>query len=203
MIITIEAMMNMEQNELTKRAALLQDEDIEQLVDWLSMKEDNIRYRSFLLLQAKSRLDSSVYPFWDVFRMKLRSENSYQRSLGVMLMAENVKWDVDCKMQDTLAEYLNILNDEKAITIRQCIQSLGLIVKNKYDYNKNIAEALLNYDIMSVRESMRKLILLDTINTLLEIKKYCQCSEINEYIFAALSGEVLDKKSKKAIEKQL
>ena len=203
MSITIEAMMHIEQDELAQRAALLQKEDIEKLVVWLSLKEDDIRYRAFLLLQAKSRLDSSVYQFWDVFRMKLRSDNSYQRSVGLMLMAENVKWDVECKMQDTLADYLNILKDEKVITIRQCIQSLGLIVQNRCKYNMDIAEALLSYDIMSVKESMRKLILVDIINTLLEIKKYCLDPEINEYILSALSGEVLDKKSKKAIEKLL
>ncbi|MGE5626639.1 MAG: hypothetical protein ACM3X7_00815 [Solirubrobacterales bacterium] len=203
MSVTMEAIMNIEQNDISKRAALLEKEDIEQLVDWLSLKEDSIRYRAFLLLQAKSVLDSSVYPFWDVFRMKLTSDNSYQRSIGVMLIAENVKWDVDCKMKGTMADYLSILKDEKVITIRQCIQSLKTIVQNSQEYTKDIGEALLSNNIMSVRETMRKLILLDIINTLVEIKKYCLSSEISQYIFTALSGEVLDKKSKKVIEKLL
>lgn len=53
---------------------------------------------------------------------------------------------------------------------------------------------------MAVRESMRKLILLDIIDTLIEIRKEQDKKEINEFIFQALTGEILDKKSKKIIE---
>lgn len=203
MSITIEEMMESDRNKLPERAALLQQEDIEKLVEWLALKEDDIRFQAFLLLQAKSRLDSSVYPFWDVFRMKLRSNNSYQRSLGVMLIAENVQWDDERKMQDTLTEYLGILQDEKLVTVRQCIQALRIIVQKEPGYNKDIAEALLAYDIMSVRESMRKLILQDILYVLLEIRKSLDKEEISSYIFMALSGDILDSKTKKAIEKLL
>lgn len=201
--ITTEDMMSIEKNEITDKASLLNNEDIEKLVEWLSLKEDDIRYQAFLLLQAKSRLDSGVYPYWEEFRNKLRSDNSYQRSLGVMLIAENVPWDRENKMQDTLAEYLKILQDEKPVTVRQCIQGLQLIAEKEPKYNHEISEALLAYDIMSARETMRKSILLDILNALLEIRKSLNNAEINTFIMNALSGDILDKKSKKAIENQL
>jgi len=201
MLITIKNMMAAETDGLSERAAQLSMEDIEKLVEWLSLKEDDIRYQAFLLLQARSRLDSDVYPYWDVFRTKLSSDNSYQRSLGIMLIAENVQWDVEHKMKETLPELLDILQDEKPITVRQYIQSLGLIVRKETGYNRDIADALLAYDMISVRESMRKLILTDIIYTLVEIRKSLDIEEINAYILVALSGEILDGKTKKAIEK--
>jgi hypothetical protein len=199
----MDAMMAIQKSEISEQAALLQPEDIEKLVDWLALKEDDIRYQAFLLLQARSRLDSGVYPYWEEFRIKLSNENSYQRSLGIMLIAENVQWDVENKMQAVLADYLRVLQDEKPVTVRQCIQGLRLIAEKEPRYNREIAEALVAYDIMSARETMRKSILLDILNALLEIRKSLNNAEINTFIMNALSGDILDKKSKKAIESQL
>ena len=46
-----------------------------------------------LLLQGRSLEFEDVYPYWDVLVEKLGSANSYQRSLRLMLIAENVRWD--------------------------------------------------------------------------------------------------------------
>jgi len=191
------------QENLPAFAAALNPEDVGQLVLWLALKENDIRYRAFLLLQEKSRMGSSVYPYFDVFYEKLGSENSYQRSLGVMLIAENVRWDTAGKMREVLPFYLRILYDEKPITVRQCIQSLGVIVKAAPVYGEEVAKALLVYDVMSVRETMRKLILLDIVTVLAEIKKTRDDPKIDAYLLSALSGEILDGKSKKALQKLL
>jgi hypothetical protein len=97
----------------------------------VSLKDDNIRYQAFLILQSRSIFFNDVYSFWDTFRDKLKSDNSYKRSIGLMLIAENVRWDEQNRMEDTIDEYLKLLNDEKPITIRQCIQSLGKVAQFK------------------------------------------------------------------------
>jgi hypothetical protein len=56
-------------------------------------KDDTFRYKCFLLLQGRSEKYPDVYPYWELFVQKLDSTNSYQRSLGLMLIAENVRWD--------------------------------------------------------------------------------------------------------------
>lgn len=48
-----------------------------------------------------------VYPFWDTFRAKLNSDNSYQRSIGIMLIAENTRWDTRDHILQTIDAYLN------------------------------------------------------------------------------------------------
>jgi len=47
---------------------------------------------------------------------------------------------------------------------------------------------------------MRKSVLLDILNVLLLIRKELKADEIESFILNALSGEILDKKSKKQIE---
>lgn len=91
-------------------------------------------------------------------------------------------------MEDTIDEYLKLLNDEKPITIRQCIQSLGKVAQFKPSLNKKIAECLTSFDIMSVKETMRKPILLDIINVLLAIRKELKTDEAVTFILNALMG---------------
>lgn len=173
---------------------------MKQLVGWLSLKDDNVRYQAFELLQNRSAFFDDVYPFWDIFREKLKSENSYQRSIGLMLIAENVRWDTENRMEEIIGEYLALLSDEKPITIRQCIQSLGKVVSAKPGLRDIITLRLISFDIMTVKETMRKSILLDILNVLLVIRKEHKTAEVEDFILKALSGGILDKKSKKQIE---
>ncbi len=197
---TLESIMSISKNDLQEASKVLSKDNISRLVESLSLKEDNIRYQAFLLLQNRSLLFNDVYPYWDVFKGKLKSDNSYQRSIGLMLIAENVKWDTDNNIEDTIDEYLKLLNDEKPITVRQCIQSLGKIVTSKPSLNDKIASELISIDLMLIKETMRKSILLDILNVLIIIREKHKTAEIENFILKALTGEILDKKSKKQIE---
>ncbi|WP_159448077.1 hypothetical protein [Papillibacter cinnamivorans] len=50
---------------------------------------------------------------------------------------------------------------------------------------------------------MRKSILLDTVNALLEIRKYSPSEEIDAFLLEALTGTILDSKSKRQIREVL
>ena len=199
-MISTENIMAINKNDIVGASKALTKDDLLQLVEWLSLKDDNIRYQALSLLQNRSVFFDDVYPFWQIFRDKLKSDNSYQRSIGLMLIAENAKWDTQNQMEDTIDEYLTILNDEKPITIRQCIQALGKVVQFKPGLNKKIIDKLISFDLMTVKETMRKSILLDILNVLLIIRKELKTDEAENFILNALSGEILDKKSKKQIE---
>jgi hypothetical protein len=164
-------MMAISKNDLQEASKALCRDDVPQLVEWLNLKDDNIRYQAFLLLLNRSLFCDDVYPYWDIFRNKLKSDNSYQKSIGLMLIAENVKWDTENRMEDTIDEYLILLNDEKPITIRQCIQSLEKIASAKPGLNDKIASRLISFNISDLKETMRKSILLDIQNVLLIIRK--------------------------------
>lgn len=199
-MISIEKMLSIPKSDIQEVSKALDKDDVSQLVECLSLKDDNIRYQAFLLLQGRSIFLNDVYPYWDAFRDRLKSDNSYQRSIGLMLLAENVRWDVQDRMEDTIDEYLALLKDEKPITIRQCIQSLTKVAQFKPGLDGKISDCLISFDLLAVKETMRKSILLDILNVLMEIRKRLKTDEIESFILNALSGGILDKRTKKQIE---
>ncbi len=201
--INLEKLLSIEKDDFFDYSKELDLNDLDVLVDWLSEKNDKIRYQSFLLLQERMKYANDVYPYWEEFRKKLRSENSYQRSIGLMMIAGNVKWDKDNKFEEMLDEFCSLLNDEKPITVRQCIQSFREIVPYTTKLNLCIAQALMNINIPILKETMRKLILFDIVSVLLLICNYMKTEEIDNYISNALMGELLDKKMKQTIESML
>ncbi|SBW05616.1 conserved hypothetical protein [uncultured Eubacteriales bacterium] len=198
-MVTIESIMSIDKNDLQGTAMRLSQNDISQLVEWLSLKDDNVRYRAFLILQSRSLFFGDVYPYWDTFQSKLQSDNSYQRSIGLMLLAENVKWDTEGRTGSLINECIRLLKDEKPITIRQCIQSFGKMALSRPFLRDQIASILISFDLMSVKETMRKSILLDILDVLFIIRKEPKSDKIDGFILNALSGDILDKKAKKQI----
>ncbi len=202
-MITAELLMAYEKAELPDVSRKLGKEDLPQLVDWLESKHDALRYHALLTLQHRSEYSEDVYPFWDTFASKLKSGNSYQRSIGVMLLADNAKWDTENRFNDTIEPFLSILQDEKPITVRQCIQSLGRIIPYKKHLHDKIARGLMAMHISDYKQTMQKLILTDVLDALIQIRKYKATDEMEEYIAHALSGGVLDPKSAKHIQSLL
>jgi hypothetical protein len=200
-MITIEHLLSIKKEDLGAFAPQLDGEDIRQLVDWLAEKDDQIRYASFLLLQHRSQTHPDVYPFWETFKQKLSSPNSYQRSLGLMLIAENVRWDHTGQFGDIVDLYLTFVDDEKPITVRQCIQSLSKIVPYKPHLLNRITDKLTAVDILARKETQRKILLVDILTILIQIKNEAPSPGIDAYIHQMLTGGILDKKSRTALEK--
>ena len=140
--------------------------DIDFLVDLLSEKDDKMRYNAFLLLKNHSREQPSVYRYWDVLEGKLSSDNSYQRSLGVMLIADNVRWDSEGKFAKAFNKYMICCTDEKFITARQTIQGLETIVKSTARYNDAIKQALVKLQFTKYKENQQSLLKKDVSNAL-------------------------------------
>lgn len=140
--------------------------DIDFLVDLLSEKDDRLRYNAFLLLQAHSREKPSVYRYWDVLEGKLSNDNSYQRSLGVMLIADNVRWDNEGKFGKTMNKYMTCCSDEKFITARQSIQGLETIVNSTDRYNDAIKHALVKVRFTKYKHNQQSLLKKDVSNVL-------------------------------------
>ncbi|MCE1253748.1 MAG: hypothetical protein LWX83_09395, partial [Anaerolineae bacterium] len=195
-MINVEKILSYENEILPDVAPSLEDQDIQQLVDWLNEKDDNLRYKSFLLLQSRSQIYNDVYDYWDVFVSKFDHVNSYQRSLGLMLVAENTRWDEAGKLDQCWQRYLDFCDDEKPVTVRQCIQNLAKIVPYKKHCYDDIVKRLMNIDIMQRKETQRKLLLIDIITILKMIERVEKREDIQKYIQNAMTGGILDVKSK-------
>ncbi len=198
-MINVEKIHAYEKDVLPDVAPSLEDQDIEQLIAWLNEKDDGLRYKSFLLLQSRSQIYNDVYAYWDEFVTKLDSNNSYQRSLGLMLMAENARWDETGRLDTNIDRYLSFCDDEKPVTVRQCIQALAKIVPYKKQYYDAIVAKLIGIDIMQRKETQQKLLLIDIITILKLIEKEEPREDIKRYIQNAMTGGILDAKSKKML----
>lgn len=192
-MVTAESILSIDKNGMCEASKILDKQAISQLVEWLSLKDDKIRYQAFLLLQHRSSSFEDVYPYWDVFRSKLKNDNSYQRSIGLMLISENTKWDSAGRMDSCIDDYLSLLKDEKPITIRQCIQGLEKIVPYKRHLCEKIARSLMSIRLADIKATMRKLVLADILSVLLMIKDQYPSEEIHIYIKHVISNPELEK----------
>lgn len=198
-MITVKALNEMEKENLASIAPGLDQQDIALLCELLSEKDDNLRYKSFLLLQKRSESIADVYPYWDALVEKLNNDNSYQRSIGLMLIAENVRWDKQKKFNALAGRYLALCDDEKPITVRQCIQSLVKIVPFNQDCVSRVVDKLISIDLAQRKDTQRKLLLTDILTVFLECQKIQPQERVDRYICEALTGGILDDKTKKAI----
>lgn len=196
-------MATLRSDEISALVNTLDDNAIASLVDWLSEKDDVIRYNAFTLLLERSKIQSDVYPYWDIFKAKMKSENSYQRTIGIQLLVENVRWDTQRNMDSVLPESVALLHVEKPITIRQYIKALHVLVCINSEYDDLIASKLMEFDLSSVRETMRKSIALDMIGVLAAIHKKEPNPDMFNYIGILVSSGDFDAKGKKTIQAML
>jgi hypothetical protein len=153
-------------NEIPQKSKNLSANDVKFLIETLSEKDDKLRYNAFMLLQENSHQSPLVYPYWDTFEKKLESDNSYQRSIGLMLIAANVQWDKEGKFSKTIKKYLNCCLDEKFITARQATQGLAHIIAATSAYNETIKEELSSLTLMQYPENQQRLLFKDIANIL-------------------------------------
>lgn len=202
-MLTIDDIQSVNKENLEEISAELEADDLNLLVSCLDEKDDKIRYPALLLLQHRSEIHEDVFPFWDEFTKKLTDTNSFQRSIGLMMIAANARWDHGDRMKTTLDDYLNCLNDEKPITIRQGIQGLMQIVPFHEKLRLKIADRLMQLDLKEIRETMRKSILTDILNVLMIIRRNGTTDSIEQYIGNALTGGILDRKTVQQFQHQL
>ncbi len=167
----IDNLRAMDKSEIPTSAKSLSRPDIRFLVDTLTEKDSTVRYNAFLLLEAKSRLSPAVYEHWDKLEEKLGSDNSYQRSLGLMLISENVRWDKAGRFGKTIDQYLKCCADEKFITARQAIQGLTHILEATAAYDQQIRQHLSQMSILQYKDNQQRLLSKDIDAALKKIDK--------------------------------
>ncbi len=198
--VTLDALIFIPKEDIPSAAEALDAADIGALVKLLEEKADAPRYQALLLLADRSERHPDVFPYWPRFVAKLSNENSYQRSIGILLLAANARWAEASELDECLPLCLRLIGDEKPVTARQVISSLTEIARSQPSCAMPVVRALAEHDVFSVRESMRKSILLDICRALLKLRRLPGVRSIaDSRLTDALSGEILDKASKKEI----
>lgn len=144
--------------------------DILELIENLHSKNNKIACGAMQELEKESDRTNEVYQYFDQFSDMLENSNSYVRNRGLILIADNAKWDEDNKIDEIIDIYLEHITDDKPITARQCIKGLPNIAKYKPDLKEIIKTALLSANVSNYPESMRSLVQKDISNALKCIK---------------------------------
>ena len=175
---------------------------IDELFGILESKDDKIRYNAFKeLLEITHRNVSWVYDKWDILIDKLASDNSYQRSIGLMLLANLSKSDSENKVSSVLNNFFEHFNDEKFITSRQCIQNVWkTAIYNDYNRKKVIGELEKTYYDNIHLNKHGNLIKQDVVMSLNQIYLHTNEIAIQDMVNDLIDNEI-DEKLKKSLKK--
>jgi hypothetical protein len=179
-------------------------EQIDLLFTDLESKDNTIRYAAFQKLLAETENSVPwVYDKWYILTDKLLSDNSYQRSIGLMLLANLAKSDTENRFANILGQYISFFEDEKFITSRQCIQHVWKIALcNNANKNFIIKQLEISYNENKHLSPHGNLIKQDIISSLYQIYKHTNDTKILTKVNELIDAE-LDSKMVKTLKKIL
>lgn len=195
----IETLLSHKDNTKAFASTLTQDY-IKFLVPLLSEKKDEIRNAAFFVLCERSIAHSDVYPYWNVFLTKLSNENATQRSIAVTLIGANIRWDHKNKFTLVFQSFMSHCSDTDFATSRVTLKTIPIWARYVPELMDKTISALVHIRVRELQDNQRKLILMDLINALIAIREVKPSELINQYLIAAMSGGLLDKRSVEKIE---
>jgi len=199
-MITPEEVAALTREEIPERSHSLKTEDLPLLINLLHEKNDDLRFHSFELLLNRSKTDPDVYSYWDEFPNKLTSSNAFVRSIGVMMIAANARWDKEGKLDLIFDDFLSRVDDEKPMTQRQTIQSLCNVVPYKQHLIPKIVEKLLSIDLSTRKDTQQKIQLMDILSVFAVTRRFLKDEKVEAYIVSAMTGGLLDRKAKNTVD---
>jgi hypothetical protein len=124
-----------------------------------------------LLKMTDSKVDW-IYEVWDSLLEKLDQENSYQRSIGIMLLCNLAKSDTEDRLKSALDHLLVHTRDNKFITSRQCIQNIWKAAATTRSNREKVMEYLEKRFVECADEKHYNLIRQDIIQSMVSLNKF-------------------------------
>lgn len=175
--------------------------NIQELINRLELKNNKIRKQALdIILDLTLNQVDWIYDYWDIFVKKLNSNNSYQRTIGMLVISNLALSDKEDRIVEHIDKYLAMMEDEKFITSRQTIQSSYKIALIKPAVREFVIEYLLKMFTNNIHlKSHANLVRRDIINSLckiykvnaegidlnhlsMKIEEYCDPKEKKEFI---------------------
>jgi hypothetical protein len=163
---------------------------IKKHIDNLASTDDKIRLEA---LQATLKLTESkvewVYEVWDSLLEKLDHENSYQRSIGIMLLCNLAKSDSENRITNSLDRLLVHTKDEKFITSRQCIQNIWKVAAANKSNREKVLKHLEKRFVDCVDEKHHNLLRRDMIQSMVALYQADKDEKLLARVQASISKE--------------
>ncbi len=139
---------------------------MDDLIEALLRKDNQAAYSAMQRLEALSLESNAVYRHFDTFAGMLKDTSSYVRTRGFILIAANAVWDSGNKINGIIGRILSLIEDDKPVTVRQCIKALPGIIRHKPELIPGIRQKLLGIDYSKYNDSMQPLIAKDAATIL-------------------------------------
>ena len=143
---------------------------IEAQIEELKNKDQKTAYQALKHLLAISETCAEVSYYFDKFVALLQDPQSYVRTRGLLLIAANARWVKEKTCAAALPFCLELIQDPKPITRRQCIQALPSLSAAHPSLKRSILAALTGAQIQDVPETMQRLIVKDIQKTMQAIQ---------------------------------
>lgn len=172
---------------------------IDLLMERLKSAKDDERYSALTELLA---ITEGKVPWFDEYReelaAKLADENSYQRSIGAMLLANLAKSEgKKGEFGKLLPGLMRLVDDEKFITERQYLQSVWKVALVDPAYKKKIVAQLEAEFAASAAKKHANLLRLDIVTSLSRIMAGTGEAGMRREIEALIAAEKDEKERKK------
>lgn len=171
---------------------------IQQQIDNLASTDDKIRLNALqtLVKTTESKVDW-IYEVWELLLEKLVNENSYQRSIGIMLLCNLAKSDTEDRLRFTLDRLLTHTNDEKFITSRQCIQNIWKAAATTKSNRDKVLKHLEKRFVDCADEKHYNLLRQDIIQSMVLLSKHEDDDKLLSRVQALITKETEAKYRKK------
>ena len=101
------------------------DKDVKEHIKNLGSSDDQVRMSALqTILKLTDYTVDWVYDIWDDLFEKLKDDNSFQRSIAIMVICNLAKSDTEHRLSNSMDLLLAHTKDDKFITSRQCIQNI-------------------------------------------------------------------------------
>lgn len=173
---------------------------IQKHIDDLASTDDKIRLAALqnLLRITESEVDW-IYEVWDHLLEKLDHENSYQRSIGILLLCNLAKSDTEDRLKSALDRLLPHTRDEKFITSRQFIQNIWKAAATNKPNREKVLKHLEKRFVECADEKHYNLLRQDIIQSFVALKNFEGENGLLTRIQALIAKET-DMKNRKKYE---
>lgn len=135
-------------------------------INGLYDSDQNAAYACLKHLLQESKHSNALYAYFDQFVELTKSDSSYMRARGLLLIAACARWDTDNKIDEVIDDCLAHIMDGKPTVSRQWIAALPELAQDKPELAEDIRRALRRANPGRYRDSMAPLIQQDIAKAL-------------------------------------
>jgi hypothetical protein len=132
--------------------------NLDEKVNLLYEKDSSETYQNLLELECLSESENVLYDYFDTFLEMMRSGKYIIRVRGYRLLCKQAKWDIDNRIDESIADILLNLEDERPTAVRQKIAAIQDVIKHKKELNEKIRTRLLEIEDLKFKDTMQPLI---------------------------------------------